>query len=174
MKNGNAINYYVKETPDIWEPLYDTSFNKFLEKNKFYIDGYFKKMFLSSVLWLLKKINIKCDIVSANKKNFIVHKYRIDNVDLVNLIKESKIDMNYVWRENPKYLIMGNDKFEKLTNILSYEMISINHEMIINSQKPSHDEYGSYNNRYHTDTMIWGFKIIVVPWIDGCFLLPNF
>ena len=173
MKN---INYYVKETPDIWEFNKDIFFNKILDENKVYAEGYFKKNFLKGILWLLRKLNLKCDIISSHKENFTVQKHRIDNVDLIKLIQKSKIDMEYVWRENPKYLIVGYDQYEKLVGSAPTALTFLDNELTYHVNRPTYNEFDDYNNKLmkmNAEVMIWDFKIIVVPWINGCFLLPS-
>ena len=54
--------------------------------------------------------------------------------------------------------------------------VTINSELQIYRDQKVYDRFDDFYNGEHQherETMFWGFKIVMVPWINGCFLLPD-
>jgi len=172
-----ATQFYIKSDMPNWIGTGDdTSIADYIIDHKFYVKGNFKKKIFDAIIWIMKKLNVRA-VTLSNKEHTMVYKtYKFDQLDLEKLIKKHKIDLEYIWRENPKYLIMGQNVFQELFNEPSLHFSSIDTEFRYNVSRSSYDDFNDYNNRkygYEVDVAFWGFKILIVPWINGCFLLPS-
>lgn len=177
MKQTKIDFYIKKEVRELWYgDIKTVSFDEFLSKHKFYTKGFIKTKIFKLIMWLMRKLKMSIDIDMSNTREFLV-KYRIDYSNLYKVIKDQKIDLDYIMHERPKYLIIGNDIFEKLTGerAIGYGTIPAELQLQFNSKRV-YDEFDHYNFKppvYEKEVMFWGFKIVVVPWINGCFLLPE-
>lgn len=175
MKNGTQ--FYIKEHNDIWKYQTNVPLIHILEKYQFWADGWFTKKIYSVILWLLKKMKLRSGITKAEPNTFVMKSYRMYPDQITELIKKHKIDIEYIWHEKPQYLVIGNDAFYQLMKEKPEGFSMINQELQMYNDVPYYDEFDDYNNRkgqnFRRDTMFWQFKVLVVPWINGCFLLPN-
>jgi len=172
-----ATKFYIKKKYDHWSSLQDVSINDILDKYKFYPDTWLTKKIFPVILWLLKKLNLKAGASISENKSSIYKSYTIHSMDIMELLRQQNIDVNYIWHENPQYLVMGNDIFKKITGDYAEHFGYFNSELKMYMKRNYYDDFDAYNNKpynkYDTETMFWGFKVLVVPWINGLFLLPN-
>jgi len=168
----SATRFYIKETTDKWDLSSETSINNFFKKNKFYVKGYWHKKLFNVIMFLLKKLNIKSSIVSASDQTLVMKSFNFDRYDIEQIINKHKIDVDYIWNQKPRFLIMGQDVFQELQNKSLINFGVVDFEIQLQNNNNFSDYYGS-TPKYETEIMFWGFKIILVPWINGCFLLPD-
>ena len=175
---NDATKFYIKKDEQIWSSLQNISINDILDSYKFYPESWILKKIFPFVTWLLKKMNLKSPASVAEIQTMNYVSYTIKSYDLQQLIIKHKIDVEYIWKEKPKYLVMGNDVFHELMGSVPSEMITIQQEILLHKQYDYYDEFDDYNNKpfKHNDIehIFWGFKIVVVPWVNGLFLLPDF
>ncbi len=172
----NATRFYIKETHDRWDYAPDETLEAHLESNKFYVDGWFKKKVFNCILWILKKLKIKTSIVTASAQTMVMKSFRIDRYDIEQLLVHHKIDIDYIWEQKPRYLVVGQDVFQKLTGSPLMSINTVEREIPIQRNVEygdSFDDFYGNRPRQEIETMFWGFKVIMVPWINGCFLLPE-
>ena len=171
-----ATRFYIKKKEDRWSPLQDVYLNSILDKYKFYPDTWFTKKIFPVILWVLRKLNLKAPTSLADEVNMTYVSYTIHSMDIMDLLYKHKIDMSYIWNEKPQYLVMGNDIFKKLTGYYAESFGYINQELKLYRKYKYYDDFDAFNNRpdhYDTEITFWGFKVLIVPWINGMFLLPN-
>jgi len=173
----NATQLYTKDKISYWHGHGDSiSIADHLIDNKFCVNGWFKKKVFNVMIWLMNKLDVRSIHLANIPREMVTKSYNITQIQIEELIKKYKIDLEYIWRENPKYLIMGQNVFQELFNEPSLHFSSIDTEFRYNVARPSYDDFNDYNNRkfgYEVNVAFWGFKILIVPWIDGCFLLPS-
>lgn len=167
-----GTEFYIKSSVDNWVGKSDNvSMADYLTDHKFHvIGGNFKKKIFDAILWLMKKLDVRTINLVNEPKTMVYKRYRLTQDDIKNLIRRHKIDLEYVWRENPRYLVVGQDVFQKLFNDQATHYSSIDMEFRYNVARAQSD-WG--NVTYGSDVVFWGFKVLIVPWINGCFLLPN-
>ena len=171
------MQFYTKETVDRWKYDLTIPLADYLEKNKFYTDGWFKNKILDAILWISRKIDLKIDLIKAHDE-VRLYKHSINSDDLLDMIYQHKVDMNVVWQEQPRYLILGQKQWQKLTGVTLHNFACVDYEVCLKRMVNYQDRFDAiFNNnnkrRFETKTLFWGFKILVTPWIDGCFLLPD-
>jgi len=171
-----ATKFYTKKTNDIWKSHRGT-FYYYLQKHKFYVDGgWFKKKIFNIIMWILKKLNLKGDIVEASNNTLVMNSFSINKYDLMKMITKHKIDIEYIWEQKPRFLVVGQDVFNELCSSPLMNFLTYEEELPIHRDVPVYDRFGEfYGNKkqYRREQMFWGFKVILVPWINGCFLLPD-
>jgi len=178
-RTGRIDTFYVKDKVDWWTSPTSNSevlFSDFLKKYKFYTDSWLKTKIFNITCWVLEKIGLKLELLLNVEKTVVYKSYRISYDDINYLIRKHSIDLEYIWHERPQYLVIGQDTFYKLYGKSATSFSMFPSELAINMDLPYYDsEFDKVNDRfsYRTETLFWGFKVLVVPWIDGCFLLPN-
>ena len=171
-----ATRFYIKETHDRWQWEKFKTFDHYLTKNKFYTDGWWRKKALNVVIWILKKLKLKTDHVYAEPYDVVMRSHTIHRYDLEQVIRKHKIDMDFVWHERPRFLVVGQDVFQELTSEKLRAFHSYQEELPIYNDVPNYDRFGDFyggQQQYRRETLFWGFKVLLVPWINGCFLLPD-
>lgn len=169
--------FYKKNDVDRWSLEKNKSLKGHLENHKFYPEGgWFRVKLFNIIMWLLDKLNLESGIVSSEKITLVNKSYRLDQTTLEKLIRRQSIDFGWIWDEKPRYLIIGQDTFEKLFNEKAMMFQKTQVELPLRREVQYSDEmiemYGGVMP-HDTETMFWGFNVLVVPWIEGCFLLPN-
>ena len=169
--------FYKKNDVAKWTLGNEQSFKKHLEHHKFYPKGgWFKKQLFNFIIWVLGKLKLETDIVSSDDIVLINKSYRLDQTTLEKLISRQEVDLNWIWEEKPRYLIIGQDTFYELFDERATSFQRTQVELPIKREVQYNDEmvemYGGVMP-HDTETMFWGFNVLVVPWIEGCFLLPN-
>lgn len=172
----NTTRFYIKETHDRWDYAPDDTLEDHLLRNKFYVDGWFKKKVFNCIMWILKKLKIKISIVSAMDKTMVMKSFSFHKYDLQELLRHHKVDIDYIWEQKPRYLVVGQDVFHKLMGLPLENFGTVQSEIQIKrlvEYGDSFDEFYGNRPRQQTEIMFWGFKVVMVPWINGCFLLPE-
>lgn len=82
---------------------------------------------------------------------------RIDLADKLSAIQEHMYECENQTGLRPKYLIVGRDTYYEMTN----ETMKA-HPFLINVQHP-----------HYQGSMIFGLTVVMVPWIEGMFCLPD-
>ena len=173
----NINQFYKRTSVDNWSLIKEKSFANHLENNKFYPEGgWFKVKLFNIIMWLLKKLSLETNIVENNKITLVNKSYRLDQTMLEELIKHQMVDFDYIWNEKPRYLIIGQDTFEELFGDKATSFQRTQVELQLKREVEYSDEmvemYGGVMP-HEIETMFWSFNVLVVPWIEGCFLLPN-
>jgi hypothetical protein len=174
---NNATKFYIKKNEQIWSSLQEVSINDIFDKYKFYPESWLLKKIFPVIIWLLKKMKLKSSASVASIKTMNYKSYNIESYDLFQLILKHKIDIEYIWKEKPKYLVMGNDIFYKLMHEAPNNFTIFQQELLLQRQYDYYDDFNAYNNKSMNkdiERMFWGFKVVIVPWINGLFLLPDF
>jgi len=170
------MQFYIKESVGAWEDYKkNISFDEFLQENKIYTDGWLKKKVLYGIMWLLSKIDLKVEIVSADKK-VMIHKITLNTDDIISLIQKNKVNLEMVWEEHPRFLVLGQKQWFELTNEKAYHFSKMSYELLLKRQIKTYDRFDSVFNgseKYQTETLFLGIQILVIPWVDACFFLPD-
>jgi hypothetical protein len=133
------------------------------ETDKFQFDPKAKAPWLQKVcFWLLKLLGAHAKFAQEHIK-----RVDIDLNKLVDALMRNRADVEMLYHKRAKYLVVGADKFEDLVTSpevqASYMMFEV----------PLHfNARAGYNGR-PMPQMFAGLQVVVVPWIDGMFVLPE-
>jgi hypothetical protein len=101
-------------------------------------------------------------------------RYTLSVPSLIKAIEQSSNNLQMLMSRRAKYLIIGEDMYYKLTqekrreeNISGYPIFGVN--MI----QPSSQSPFETNYDYRKREMLFGLTVVVVPWVDGLFVLPD-
>jgi hypothetical protein len=90
---------------------------------------------------------------------------RLDLDKLVDALMRNKIDVERIYNKRAKYLVIGGDKWLALTNDTAHNLQMFTVPYDFNARVGF--------NSTPTPKMFAGLKVIVVPWVDGLFVLPE-
>lgn len=161
----NIFNWWNKTERNV---TFDYLINN---KIKFHVDSKIKKYILNFIIWFMKKVDFRMDIICSEPKETIYKENVINDENIIELIRKYKINVEYIWREKPKYLIVGQDEYYKLTKEYAHSIQHTNCELKFYVDKNVYD--GMNHSHNERETSFWGFKLVVIPWISGCFILPE-
>lgn len=110
--------------------------------------------------WVLKKLGA---FASFSEEH--IQRVDIDLDKLVEAVMRNRADVEMLYRKRAKYLVVGADKFYELSVSVQphYMTFTVPHQF---------NARVGYNNR-PMPQMFAGLQVIVVPWIDGMFVLPE-
>ena len=108
------------------------------------------KTFIRDILWKLGWLTFRERIDTSYKK------IEIDTSKILDLIRSMANDILYTQGIFPEYIIVGHDYLEKIKQEVRF-LTMINHQEI----------------GFEYLETFFGMKIVLVPWIDGVFLLPE-
>lgn len=94
-----------------------------------------------------------------------VRRVRLDLDDLVKAIMINQSDVEYIYHKRAKFLIVGHDKFKELAKCEEFDY----HFFDIPSNYRANVGY----DREPMPYLFRGLRVVVVPWIDGMFVLPD-
>lgn len=145
MHNQQVINLYKQEPYTDIAPIE-------LSDLYFSTEGKIRSFFMNVLLYFVKRL-----APSIGKRTVMMKSVTIDQKKVFDLLFEHRTNIEYMWNKKPKYLICGRDKsLELFQEANTYLNIHIETKL-------------SWEN----ETEIMGCQLIVVPWIDGLFFLPD-
>lgn len=125
-------------------------------------------------LWIGRKLGI---IYYGFDK---VVKYKTQQIDLSDIkkaIAENKTNLLLMSQKRAKYVIVGRKQFEELHTQSANEIYQIQH---LGTHRFEWYQPNPYSERYYGGMaqpplkMSMDLQVIYVPYIDGCFVMPDF
>lgn len=83
----------------------------------------------------------------------------IDQTSIIDALMRNRIDLERLYNKRARYVVMGPDDFRRFCTAPE-----INNMMMVNFTAP----VGMNGKR-----TILGLEVVIVPWIDGFFVLPD-
>jgi hypothetical protein len=110
--------------------------------------------------WVLRKLKAFARFGATE-----IRRTELDLDKLVEAVMRNRADVMLLYNKQAKYLVVGMDRWYELTgagdrNYLTFEVPHSFHARIGYDNKP-------------LPQLFAGLKVIVVPWIDGMFVLPE-
>lgn len=133
-------------------------------ESKFEYNQKGKIKFLQKIcFWVLKKLD--CQIKDTEIK---YTRTEINLDSLFDAVVENRVMMRMIYNREAEYLIVGKDLYEKFMKDVSNSMNDL-----ISFQVPYEYKLKVQSNGVRQESIFRGLKVVLVPYLDGIFCLPN-